>query len=106
MTAPPISAVITDPDLRPAPVRGRDDTRRRWQLVVAGIAVAVVLPIALVVGSLVTPSRDVWAYLVSAGLGRMVWTTLALGVVVVLGSTTLGAALAWLVGRHTFPGRR
>ena len=106
MTAPPLSPVIADPDLRPAPVRGRDDTRRRWQLVVAGIAVAVVLPIALVVGSLVTPSREVWAYLVSAGLGRMVWTTLALGVVVVLGSTTLGAALAWLMGRHTFPGRR
>ncbi|GAA3604237.1 iron ABC transporter permease [Marihabitans asiaticum] len=86
--------------------RARTEARRRWQAVVLLVAAACVLPIALVVLSLLNPSREVWAFLLETGLGSMALTTVALGVVVVLGATVLGAGLAWLVGRYTFPGQR
>lgn len=88
--------------------RSRDSSqgRRPWQLVVFALAAFTTIPVLLVVGSLLTPDRDVWAFLIDLGLGSMVITTIALVTVVVTGSTALGAGLAWLVGRHHFPGQR
>ncbi len=82
------------------------DGRRSWRLVVLVVAVVVVVPVALVAGSLLTPSTQVWRFLLEVGLGRMVVTTLALVACVVVGTTVLGAGLAWLVGRYRFPGQR
>lgn len=83
------------------------DTRPRYQVVVAAIAIAATLPILLVVASILTPSRDVWAFLVKdTDLKSMVISTISLGVVVVIGSVVLGAGIAWVVGRHTFPGHK
>ncbi|MGB5951969.1 MAG: iron ABC transporter permease [Ornithinimicrobium sp.] len=96
-------------ELGPVRARGSGDAsqgRKPWQLVVLGLALFTTVPVLLVVGSLLTPDRDVWAFLIDFGLGSMVLTTIALVVVVVTGSTMLGAALAWLVGRHRFPGQR
>lgn len=89
--------------------RGRrpgGEDRRPWQVLVLGLAVLVTVPVLLVVGSLLTPSGEVWAFLADLGLGSMVVTTVALVAVVVTGSIALGASLAWLVGRHRFPGQR
>lgn len=84
----------------------RGDARPRWQLAVAAIAVVTVLPIGLVVGGMLNPNPALWRYLLDLGLVEMIGTTLALLVLVVLGATVLGAGLAWLVGRYSFPGRR
>ena len=96
-------------DLGPVRARRSSDTsqgRKPWQLVVLAVAVFTTIPVLLVVGSLLTPDRDVWSFLVDFGLGSMVVTTIALVAVVVTGSIVLGAGLAWLVGRHRFPGQR
>jgi len=74
--------------------------------VVLGLALLTTVPVLLVVGSLLTPDRQVWAFLVDLGLGPMMLTTVSLVTVVVTGSIILGAGLAWLVGRHQFPGQR
>lgn len=86
--------------------RSAGEGRRTWQAVVLGLALLTTIPVLLVIGSLLTPSRDVWGFLVDLGLGSMVVTTIVLVAVVVTGSTALGAGLAWLVGRHQFPGQR
>lgn len=82
------------------------DGRRRWQFVVLALALLTTIPVLLVVGSLLTPDRETWGFLVDLGLASMVFTTLALVAVVVSGSIVVGAGLAWLVGRHQFPGHR
>ncbi|HKJ12984.1 MAG TPA: hypothetical protein VJ976_11435, partial [Ornithinimicrobium sp.] len=107
---PAFSSARAPDGVRPA--RGRRRTpsrregRRRWQLVVLGLALLTTVPVLLVVGSLLTPDRQVWAFLVDLGLGPMMLTTVSLVTVVVTGSIILGAGLAWLVGRHQFPGQR
>ncbi|MBY5163435.1 ABC transporter permease [Salsipaludibacter albus] len=107
-TAPATEATPAHAPLPPAPgsARRRGDGRRGWRLATGVIAVLVVLPVALVAGSILTPSLDVWRFLVDAGLGSMVVSTVVLMVGVVAGTTVLGAGLAWLVSTYTFPGRR
>ncbi len=63
--------------------------------VIASPVVAVALG-ALLQGGLQLPG----------GVGGMVATTLALTVLVALGTSVLGTGLAWLVSVHEFPGRR
>lgn len=86
--------------------RRSGDARPTWQAVVAVIAVAVISPVAFVTSSLLTPTKEVWATLMDAGLPTMMGTTVALATLVVAASTALGAALAWLLARYTFPGQR
>lgn len=85
---------------------GGEVVRRRWQAVVAVVAALTALPILLVVASLLTPSAETWRVLLDSGLVSQVVTTIALVVVVVLGTTVLGGGLAWVVGRYAFPGQR
>ncbi len=99
-TAPPL------PDVRPTvrtPVGGG---RTGWRVAVGVVAAVVVLPVALVAGSILDPSTDVWVLLWETGLLAMLRDTVVLMLGVVLGATTLGAGLAWLVATYTFPGRR
>ncbi len=98
--------IIPDRPPRLSVRRARGETRRPWQAVVWVIAGLSTVPILLVVASLLTPSRQTWAFLVEAGLGSMVTTTVVLGAVVACGATALGAAMAWLVGCYTFRGQR
>lgn len=88
---------------RPASWRGREG----WRVGVAVVALVVVLPVALVASSVLSPSTDTWRFLwQDAGLAGMMVSTVVLMVGVVVGATTLGAGLAWLVAAYTFPGRR
>jgi iron(III) transport system permease protein len=82
------------------------DGRRGWRLVVLAVAVLVVAPVGLVAASIATPSGDVWSMLWRTVLPRMIVTTLVLLAAVVVVTVVLGAGLAWLVGRHRFPGQR
>lgn len=86
--------------------RRTGDARLTWKLVVALVAAATAAPILFVTSSLLTPTKEVWATLMDAGLLTMIGTTIALLVTVVVASTVMGAALAWLLGRYTFPGHR
>jgi iron(III) transport system permease protein len=69
-------------------------------------AAVVTLPIAVVLGSLASPAREVWAHLWRTQLVELVGNTLGLVVGVGLGTLCLGTALAWLVVSFEFPGRR
>lgn len=69
------------------------------------IALAILVPIALVAWSALAPRGDLWAHLLATRLPGLAWNTarLLVGVAVVAG--TLGVGLAWLVSVYRFPGR-
>lgn len=70
------------------------------------MATLVVVPVALVAASVLTPDTEVWAFLWRTDLLEMVTTTVALLVLVVALTSVLGGGLAWLVGHYRFPGQR
>ena len=80
--------------------------RRSWRVATALIAAFVVVPVALVASSVLTPDREIWRFLWQTGLARMVGATVVLMVGVVVGTLVLGGGLAWLVAAYRFPGRR
>lgn len=100
--APPLERVRA-PARAPSAAPGR----LGWRTAVAVVAVVVVLPVGLVAGSALDPSVGTWRFLwQDAGLASMLVTTVVVMVGVVLGTTVLGAGLAWLVATYRFPGRR
>jgi len=94
----------------PAPGLVRPRTRRRllaagrpgWSAAVLVVAAVIASPVvAVAVGALLQGGLQL-----PGGVGGMVATTLALTVLVALGTSVLGTGLAWLVSVHEFPGRR
>ncbi len=94
----------------PAPGLVRPRTRRRllaagrpgWSAAVLVVAAVIASPVvAVAVGALLQGGLQL-----PGGVGGMVTTTLALTVLVALGTSVLGTGLAWLVSVHEFPGRR
>src|SRR5919108_6406231 len=77
-----------------------------WPVAAGVIALLVAMPILVVVSSLATPSREVWAHLWRTYLLELVWNTLVLIAGVGMGVLLLGVGLAWLVTGYRFPGRR
>ncbi|HSM67073.1 MAG TPA: iron ABC transporter permease [Ilumatobacteraceae bacterium] len=73
---------------------------------VAGVAIAVSVPVLVTVWSIVQPSTDVWAELWATRLPGMLRDTATLLVTVLVGTLVLGTSLAWLVTAYQFPGRR
>ncbi|MFW6091250.1 MAG: ABC transporter permease [Actinomycetota bacterium] len=101
-----MSAVLeTRPEAASARERFRRPVRLRWLLATCAVAVLVVLPVALVAASVLTPSTDVWGFLWRTSLPEMLVSTLLLLAGVVLGTLVLGSGLAWLVATYRFPGR-
>lgn len=102
-TAPPRPA----PPRRSWPRGPRAATSRSgWRWVAVAAAGAVLLPVAVVAGSVVTPTVDTWAHLWATRLPGAIGQTLGLLVGVGVGTLLLGAGLAWLTGAYDFPGRR
>lgn len=66
----------------------------------------VVIPIAIVLIELVSPTQEIWAHLRATLLPVMVRNTFLLIVGVAAGTLVVGTGLAWLVSIHRFPGRR
>ncbi|WP_300402654.1 iron ABC transporter permease [uncultured Nocardioides sp.] len=94
----------------PAPGLVRPRTRRRllaagrpgWSAAVFVAAAVIASPVlAVALGALLQGGLQL-----PGGVGGMVTTTLALTVLVALGTSVLGTGLAWLVSVHEFPGRR
>jgi iron(III) transport system permease protein len=52
-----------------------------------------------------TPDTDVWRHLWRTGLSEMLTSTLALLVLVSIGTIAIGVSMAWLVSAYRFPGR-
>ncbi|MCB0967273.1 MAG: iron ABC transporter permease [Ilumatobacter sp.] len=84
----------------------RPTSRTGWSWTSIVIAALVVIPVAMLATSILTPRTDVWSQQWATRLpGEIVETAiLLLGVGVC--STVLGAGLAWLVSAYRFPGVR
>ena len=80
--------------------------RRASSAVVPAAALLVLLPVLAVAVGVVTAGVAPWRRLAGSGWLPLTGTTLALLALVLLGSTVLGAGLAWLTTAYRFPGRR
>lgn len=81
---------------------------RSWTAaaMISAIAVAVSVPVLVIVWSIVQPSTDIWEELWATRLPGMIQDTATLLVTVLVGTLVLGTSLAWLVTAYQFPGRR
>ena len=84
----------------------RPDPRSGWSWSSLAIALAVVVPVAMLVASIVRPRGDVWSQQWRTRLPGELLDTAVLLVGVAAGATVLGAGLAWLVSAFEFPGVR
>jgi iron(III) transport system permease protein len=69
------------------------------------IAALVILPVAVVASSLLSPTWEIWRHLWHTLLPEMLRNTAVLLVGVGIGTFLLGTGLAWLVVAYRFPGR-
>ena len=76
-----------------------------WPVLVVGIAALVILPVAVMASEALTPSVDVWRRLWHNRLPTMLTSTVALLVLVSIGTMLLGVSMAWMVSAYRFPGR-
>jgi len=77
-----------------------------WPVLVVGVAALVILPVAVMAAESLTPDTDVWRRLWdSGGLRQMLSSTVALCVLVSIGTMMIGVSMAWLVSAYRFPGR-
>jgi iron(III) transport system permease protein len=107
VSAPPVTMPTSPPVGAPAPARpAHRGGRRSWRVATALLAAFVVVPVAVVASSILTPDREIWRFLWQTGLARMVGATVVLMIGVVAGALVLGGGLAWLVAAYRFPGRR
>lgn len=85
-------------------------SRRRgtapWTWSSAVVAVLVVVPVALIATSILSPSTEVWAQQWRTRLPEQLVNTALLLLGTVTGAVVLGAGLAWLVSAYRFPGSR
>lgn len=79
--------------------------RAAWSGAAWLVAAGVLTPIAVVAGGFLTPRGEVWAHLAATILPELTRNTIVLVTGVALLAGALGAALAWLVTMHRFPGR-
>lgn len=70
------------------------------------IALLTLIPVTVVLSSLLTPEREIWAHLVQYQLPQLLVNTFWLMLGVGLGVLMLGVSLAWLTAVCEFPGSR
>ncbi len=90
----------------PAVLKARRPTARGLRVVSLLIAAVCLLPMVAVLLAALTGGTDTVAHLVQTVLGRYAATTLALVVLVSIGSFAIGVGAAWLVTMTRFPGVR
>jgi len=76
------------------------------ELAAGAIALAIALPLAVVVLNLFVPRADTWAHMAMTVLPDYLWNTLVLACGVGIGVTVVGVSCAWLTSMCRFPGRR
>lgn len=80
--------------------------QRIWQAITLGIALLMLAPIIVAVGSVLTPAGDVWIHITTYVLPRVTVNTVVLAVSVATVTLVLGASAGWLTAVCDFPGRR
>lgn len=76
-----------------------------WIAGILLLCALVFIPLAIVAGSLVTPTGDVWHHLVDTLLWTLIKNSALLLAFVGAGTLLLGVGLAWLAAVFEFPGR-
>lgn len=76
-----------------------------WRLSAFLIALLIVIPLAVVLSSLLSPEREIWQHLLDNVLPGLLANTFMLVLGVGAGVILLGVSLAWLTAACEFPGR-
>ena len=77
-----------------------------WRYVVWVLAALVVIPLATIFSSFLTPEKEIWEHLASTLLPELLMNTLKLVVGVACFTAILGVSLGWFTGACDFPGRK
>lgn len=77
-----------------------------WRYVVWGLAALVVIPLATILSSFLTPEKEIWEHLASTLLPELLTNTLKLVTGVACFTAILGVSLGWFTGACDFPGRK
>ncbi|MCB1773129.1 MAG: iron ABC transporter permease [Gammaproteobacteria bacterium] len=86
--------------------RGGQSPDRAWRWAARLLAVSVLVPLAVILGSWLHFDAEIWQHLGSTILPTLAANTAWLIVGVAIGSLLLGVPLAWLTAMCEFPGRR
>jgi len=81
---------------------GRDP----WRYVVWGLAACVIIPLATIFSSFLTPEKEIWGHLASTLLPELLKNTFLLVIGVACFTCVIGVSLGWFTGACDFPGRR
>ena len=77
-----------------------------WRIIIFVLALAVALPLAVILGSFGYPTQEIWQHLAQHILTDLLLNTAMLAVGVLSMTLILGVSLAWLTGVCDFPGRK
>jgi iron(III) transport system permease protein len=77
-----------------------------WQYIIWVLAALVVIPLATIFSSFLTPEKEIWAHLSSTLLPELIENTFVLVTGVACFTSILGVSLGWFTGACDFPGRR
>jgi len=91
---------------RPAALVGRAAPDGVWRWAARLLAVSVLVPLAVILGSWLVFDPQIWVHLGGTILPRLLVNTAWLVVGVTVGTLSLGVSLAWLTATCEFPGRR
>ncbi len=84
----------------------KHNKRDPWQFSVWILAAFVVIPLATIFSSFLTPEKEIWEHLVTTLFPELLTNTLILVVGVACFTSLLGVSLGWFTGACDFPGRR
>jgi len=84
----------------------RSVTRRGWRSAAMLISLAVLMPVAVILWSLLSPDPDTWNHLREHLLWELVNNTFWLVLGTATGTLVIGVSLAWLTAVCDFPGRK
>ena len=77
-----------------------------WQYIVWALAALVIIPLATIFSSFLTPEKEIWDHLATTLLPELLRNTVILIVGVGCFTALLGVSLGWFTGACEFPGRK
>ncbi len=86
--------------------RPQHKSKDPWRYVVWVLAALVVIPLATIFSSFLTPEKEIWQHLSSTLLPELLTNTFVLVIGVACFTALLGVSLGWFTGACDFPGRK